>query len=315
METEIERFFLQTSDTNLARFHPALQETLATHLREHGRTDEWNQVLERIEPADAEASFDADTIHIGPPTRSYEQSLQTLMPWRKGPWKIGQTFVDTEWRSDWKWQRVQPHIQDLHNKQVLDIGCGNGYHLFRMLGDGASLALGIDPTILFNFQFALLQKLTRTNRAFMLPLRSEHLPAFGCFDVVCSMGVLYHRRSPIDHLRELLDFLRPGGQLILETLIVAGDNQQLLIPENRYAKMANVWFIPSTGMLETMLSRVGFEDPELADVTVTSIEEQRATRWMNFESLSDFLDPTDRTKTIEGYPAPCRAILTARKPR
>ncbi len=314
MEAEIERFFLKTSKTALARFHPELRESLSTNLRAHGRTAEWSEIVTDIEPADIEPSLTSDTIHIGSATKDYNSQLQALKPWRKGPWQIGRTYVDAEWRSDWKWQRVKPHIDDLQGKQVLDIGCGNGYHLFRMLGDGASLALGIDPTILFNFQFALLQRLSSDNQAFLLPLRAEHLPEFRSFDLVFSMGVLYHRRSPLDHLQELLGFLRPGGQLVLETLIIEGDPQQLLIPRDRYAKMANVWFIPSTGLLEKMVSRIGFTSTRLVDVTTTSLEEQRRTPWMNFESLADFLDARDRSKTVEGYPAPIRAILTAEKP-
>jgi tRNA (mo5U34)-methyltransferase len=237
-----------------------------------------------------------------------------FLPWRKGPLQIGKTLVDTEWRSDWKWQRIIKHIEPLEGKQVLDIGCGNGYHLFRMLGAGADLALGIDPTILFNYQFSLLQRLSKPNRAYLLPLRSEHLPQFGGFDTVFSLGVLYHRRSPIDHLRELLSFAKPGGELVLETLIIEGDQNTLLIPQDRYAKMANVWFIPSTSMLELMLRRAGFIDVKTVDVNTTSLNEQRATKWMQFQSLEDYLDPADKTKTVEGYPAPTRAILVARKP-
>ena len=314
MDAEVERFFHQTAETNLARHHDALRQILAIHLGQHGRIDDWRQVLDAVKPATTEPSFSNDTVCIGPPANDYSAQLKALMPWRKGPLQIGQTFVDTEWRSDWKWQRVQPHLADLNGKQVLDVGCGNGYHLFRMLGDGARLALGVDPTVLFNFQFTLMQKLTAHNNAYLLPLRCEHLPGFGVFDIVFSMGVLYHRRSPLDHLQELFSFLQPGGQLVLETLIVEGSNQQLLIPEDRYAKMANVWFIPSTAALETMVSRVGFEGSKTVDVTVTTTHEQRPTQWMEFESLPDFLDPEDTSKTIEGYPAPCRAILTAKKP-
>jgi len=32
---------------------------------------------------------------------------------------------------------------------------------------------------------------------------------------------------------------------------------------------------------------------------------------MKFDSLSDFLLPSDETKTIEGYPSPKRAIFIA----
>ena len=304
----------ETADTFLAPFHENLRATLSSETRIHGRAEEWDAALATVQSGTRKSQFDTDTVSIGDPNADFEEVLTMFLPWRKGPFQVGKTLVDTEWRSDWKWQRINRHIEPLKGKQVLDIGCGNGYHLFRMLGAGAELALGIDPTILFNYQFSLLQRLSQPNNAYLLPLRSEHLPQFNGFDTVFSLGVLYHRRSPIDHLKELLSFAKPGGELVLETLIVEGDQNTLLIPRDRYAKMANVWFIPSTLMLELMLRRAGFIDVKTVDVNVTSLEEQRATRWMQFQSLEDYLDPTDKAKTVEGYPAPARAILTARKP-
>ena len=314
MRAEIDRFLTETVDTFLAPFHDPLRAALSTETRLHGRAEEWDAALATIQSNTRASQFDSDTVSVGDPNADFEEVLSMFLPWRKGPLKVGKTQIDTEWRSDWKWQRISSNIEPLKGKQVLDIGCGNGYHLFRMLGAGADLALGIDPTILFNYQFNLLQKLSHPNRAYLLPLRSEHLPQFGGFDTVFSLGVLYHRRSPIDHLKELLSFTKPGGELVLETLVVEGDQNTLLIPQDRYAKMANVWFIPSTSMLELMLRRAGFIDVKTVDVNVTSLEEQRATRWMQFQSLADYLDPTDKTKTVEGYPAPTRAILVARKP-
>ena len=314
MHAEIDRFIAETTDTFLAPFHETLRAALSSETRLHGRAEEWDAALATVQPSTRASQFDTDTVSVGDPSADFEDVLSMFLPWRKGPFQVGKTLVDTEWRSDWKWQRISRHIEPLEGKRVLDIGCGNGYHLFRMLGAGADLALGIDPTILFNYQFSLLQRLSQPNRAYLLPLRSEHLPQFGGFDTVFSLGVLYHRRSPIDHLKELLSFAKPGGELVLETLIVEGDQNTLLIPRDRYAKMANVWFIPSTSMLELMLRRAGFIDVKTVDVNVTSLEEQRATRWMQFQSLEDYLDPTDKTKTVEGYPAPTRAVLVARKP-
>lgn len=314
MHSEIDRFMAETADTFLAPFHDTLRAALSSETRIHGRAEEWDTALATVQSSTRTSQFDTDTVSIGDPSEDFEEVLSMFLPWRKGPFQVGKTLIDTEWRSDWKWQRINRHIEPLEGKQVLDIGCGNGYHLFRMLGAGADLALGIDPTILFNYQFNLLQRLSLPNRAYLLPLRSEHLPQFNGFDTVFSLGVLYHRRSPVDHLKELLSFAKPGGELVLETLIIEGDENTLLIPRDRYAKMANVWFIPSTSMLELMLRRAGFIDVMTVDVNITSLEEQRATRWMQFQSLKDYLDPKDRTKTIEGYPAPARATLTARKP-
>lgn len=241
-------------------------------------------------------------------------ALQGLIPWRKGPFDLFGVHVDTEWRSDWKWQRVAPHL-DLAGKRILDVGCGNGYYMWRMLGAGADAVIGVDPNWLFLNQFLAVKHYLPDSSAWHLPLALEELPArLEGFDTVFSMGVLYHRRSPIDHLLELKDCLLKGGELVLETLVVEGDAQQVLVPEDRYAMMRNVWFLPSVPALELWLRRAGFVDVRCVDVSTTSVEEQRSTEWMRFQSLPEFLDPADHGRTLEGLPAPTRAVLLARKP-
>src|SRR5574339_1065926 len=121
------------------------------------------------------------------------------------------------------------------------------------------------------------------------------------FDTIFSMGVLYHRRSPFDHLTDLRGALRSGGELVLETLVIEGGEHSVLVPEGRYAKMKNVWFLPSPQTLMSWLHRAGFRNVRVIEVTATTGEEQRTTDWMRFESLLDYLDPNDHTKTIEGY--------------
>lgn len=240
--------------------------------------------------------------------------LKTLIPWRKGPFQIFDTFIDTEWRSDWKWDRVLPHITPLKNKRVLDVGCGSGYHCWRILGEGADWVLGIDPSPRFVVQFEILKHFMPDQPAYVIPLGIEQLPSrLQFFDTVFSMGVLYHRSSPIDHLKELRDTLKPGGELILETLVIDGDPGQVLVPEDRYAKMRNVWFIPSVSSLMQWLGRCGFTDAKCVDLNITSTEEQRTTAWMPSHSLSDFLNPDDKSRTIEGYPAPKRAVIVAKR--
>ncbi|KFC13182.1 tRNA 5-methoxyuridine 34 synthase [Trabulsiella guamensis ATCC 49490] len=244
-----------------------------------------------------------------------EKLLQNLMPWRKGPFSLYGVNIDTEWRSDWKWQRVLPHLSDLSGRTILDVGCGSGYHLWRMIGAGAHLAVGIDPTQLFLCQFEAVRKLLGNDqRAHLLPLGIEQLPALNAFDTVFSMGVLYHRRSPLEHLWQLKDQLVKEGELVLETLVIDGDENTVLVPGERYAQMRNVYFIPSAPALKKWLEKCGFVDVRIVDMCVTTTEEQRKTAWMTTESLADFLDPNDSSKTIEGYPAPLRAVLIAKKP-
>lgn len=248
-----------------------------------------------------------------------EHALRQLMPWRKGPYQIGPISIDTEWRSDLKWQRLKPHLGHLNGLKCLDVGCGSGYHLWRMLADQPKLIIGIDPSLLFMAQFNAIRHSYPHPEAplFFLPLPLEKLPVSnlgGDFDRVFSMGVLYHRRSPIDHIYELKRQLKKNGQLILETLVIPEDKGQVLVPNDRYAQMRNVWFIPSVTELIHWITRCGFEEVKCVDLNQTTTAEQRSTDWMQWQSLSDFLDPTDPSKTLEGYPAPHRAIIIATHP-
>ena len=244
----------------------------------------------------------------------FRQALQRLIPWRKGPYSLFGINIDTEWRSDWKWDRVLPHIHPLDNRKVLDVGCGSGYHCWRMLGEGAKWVLGIEPSPRFVLQFETLKFFQKSAKVDVIPLGIEHLPKrLNYFDTTFSMGVLYHRSSPIDHLKELRDTLRPGGELVLETLVVDGKKGEILVPDDRYAQMRNVWFLPSVPSLLQWLERCGFEQARCVDLNQTSTEEQRSTEWMPSHSLKEFLDPQNPNLTIEGYPAPLRAVVIAKR--
>lgn len=290
----------------------------------HGDLGRWQAVLAHLPAMTAtRVELDADIPVIGdladcaPDTReTIETLLRQLHPWRKGPYLVHGIHIDTEWRSDLKWRRLCGHIEPLAGRTVLDVGCGNGYHCWRMAGAGAKLVVGIDPTLLSVMQFHAIKHFAGEWPVHVLPLGVEQMPGkMAAFDTVFSMGVLYHRRSPLDHLLELRDFLRPGGELVLETLVVEGGDRQVLVPEGRYARMRNVWFIPSCAALKGWLARCGYEAIRLVDVTQTTAEEQRSTDWMRFQSLADCLAPDDPGLTVEGLPSPTRAVFLAAKPK
>ncbi len=241
--------------------------------------------------------------------------LMGLHPWRKGPLDLGGIHIDTEWRSDWKWERFCDVIEPLDGRNVLDIGCGNGYYALRMAEAGARHVIGVDPTTLFVMQFAAINHFAKRENVFVLPARMEELPLpAAVFDTTFSMGVLYHRRKPLEHLDELRQTLRPGGQLVLETLYLPGAEPVARTPDGRYARMRNVWHLPTESLLLEWLGESGFEDVSIVDRTVTTIDEQRSTEWMQFESLREALDPGEPSKTVEGWPAPHRIIATATAP-
>jgi tRNA (mo5U34)-methyltransferase len=306
-------------DNELSLWADLLPEQLAKAFENpHGKLDHWVQLYSSLQEITSSSYELADVISIKTQqkidTSVLKPILKEFLPWRKGPYQINDILIDTEWHSDWKWKRLKDSISPLTNRKVLDVGCGNGYHCWRMYEAGAKLVIGIDPSWLFIMQFQLFKHFIGEKPVFLLPIGIEQLPAsMNTFDSVFSMGVFYHRRSPMDHIMQLRDALRPGGELILETLIIDGEQGECLVPDGRYAKMRNVWFIPTIATLKQWMSRCGLKDIQLLDCNQTSIREQRKTDWMVNESLSDFLDPNNPNLTIEGYPAPKRVTLLAKR--
>lgn len=292
----------------------------------HGDLPRWQAALDALPDLQVR---ETDLLHgvriAGPITAETRRRLETalcgLHPWRKGPFDLFDVHIDTEWRSDWKWLRVREALGDLSGQRVLDVGCGNGYFGWRALGAGATSVLGVDPAVLFFLQhLALCRYLSPAgqNLNILLPIPFEILPVHP-FDLVLSMGVIYHRSDPLEHLAALHRQTAAGGRLLLESLIVLeGDD---LRPADaggrpgrgRYARMRNVHVVPRLDTLTRWLAQAGFTDIETIDVSRTSTAEQRATGWMTFESLAESLDARDPHRTVEGYPAPVRAAVLARR--
>ncbi len=239
-------------------------------------------------------------------------ALYDLKPWRKGPFEIFGIPIDSEWDSSIKWDRLAGHLGDMTGKRILDIGASCGYYMFRMAHWNPQLIMGIEPYLNFYFQFLALQRYLAMSDVHCLPMKLEELPAMRrCFDTVLCMGILYHRRSPLDTLLQIHRMMMPGGRLVVETLVLEDEWEMALFPRKRYAKMKNIFFIPTVPCLTHWLERSGFTEIQCVDVTRTTVQEQRKTDWIDTESLPDFLDPEDSRKTVEGYPAPVRAMVLA----
>lgn len=300
---------------------PLIAERMADHA--HGNLRTWRDALDKL-PEVTRQRPDLRSAAVGVPTfdmsdeeqAAARDSLLQLRPWRKGPFRIGDLLIDAEWQSNLKWDRVEAAMSPLQDRLVLDVGCGNGYYAMRMKGAGARAVIGIDPTLVYVLQFLALHRFFEPQPVHVLPLRLEELPPQSpAFDTVFSMGVLYHQRAPLDHLRRLREVLRPGGELVLETLILPGETALSRTPEDRYARMRNVWHLPSAPELLIWLRRAGLVDARVADRTATTTDEQRSTVWMPFESLVEALDANDPGQTVEGWPAPLRALLVCRAPK
>jgi len=266
--------------------------------------------------------FDHDTVTIGRSDEiGHEQreelfrTLRAFMPWRKGPFSLFGIHIDAEWRSNRKWNRITPHLPDLQDKIVGDIGSNNGYYMFRMLPRGPRFVLGLEPTLHHYYTFRMLNTLAGQDRLATELLGIEHLPLFpDSFDILFCLGILYHRRSPLDGLAGIFRALKPGGTLIVESQAIPGQEPVALFPEKTYAKVPGTWFVPTPVCLKNWLLRTGFVQVEQFCLHPMTSEEQRRTKWMEYESLNDFLDPGDPTRTREGYPAPLRVFFRALKP-
>jgi len=307
------------ADTPLAPLAAAIPADLATNVT-HGDFSKWQaalSVLPSLMPRDLDMH---SALRVGTADQLNDSerevlraTLMQLHPWRKGPFDLFGLHVDTEWRSDWKWDRVLPHLAPLAGRRVLDVGCGNGYHCWRMAGEGAALVVGVEPMLLYVLQYWALRHFLPTPPVWVVPATLEQLPDnVPAFDTVLSMGVLYHRRSPFEHLDLLKKKLRKGGELVLETLVIEGGPGMTLVPPERYCRMNNVWFLPSCATLQSWLQKAGFTDVRVVDVTPTTTAEQRQTEWMTYESLTQALDTANPALTVEGHPAPLRATFVAR---
>ena len=289
----------------------------------HGDLARWQQALMALPPARSGMKVEGSGVVLGEPVADRGGLRDVLMqfhPWRKRPLEIGGVAIDTEWRSDWKWDRVRKHLGlgiDLNGARVLDIGCGNGYFGWRLLAEGTALVVGIDPTLVFVMQWLACHHFAGDLRNYVLPLGIEDLPSGApAFDAVFSMGVLYHRRDPLEHLHHIRSLLKPGGTLVLETLI--WPEQEVGAewkPPARYARMRNVWSVPRVEVIVHWLEQTGYSGVRLLDINQTCVDEQRRTEWMRFESLAEALDPENPGLTVEGFPAPTRALFLARNAR
>ncbi len=285
---------------------------------------EWKNIKPRWEAIKSLPNVDDIRVEIDSTISIYSDSFtkddeaniystaKLIQPWRKGPFRVSKTFIDSEWRSFIKYDLLKPHF-NITNKIVGDIGCNNGYYLFRMLKDNPKKLIGFDPSAIAYCQFKFIDHFIKSGITYEL-LGVEHVEFYEHkFDLLFCLGVLYHRSDPISSLKSLYRGLNSGGELILDTFMIDGDNEVSLTPKKRYSKIPNIYFIPTIHALKNWCHRAGFDTIEILEISKTKLNEQRKTEWIDTESLDDFLDKNDDSKTIEGYPAPKRVYIKAKK--
>lgn len=283
------------------------------------KVDRYREAIQSV--ADIQATswdFSGDVIAIeaeGLATEQqarWDQALRAFCPWKKGPFSLLGHHIDAEWRSEWKWNRILPHIESLQDKVVADIGCHNGYFMFRMADQKPRHVVGFEPYAKHFWNFQLMQNLVRQpNLSFELlgVGHFDYYPRY--FDTIFCLGILYHHTDPVGLLRSMRNALAPKGEIIVDCQGIAGDDPLSLTPRGRYANARGIWFLPTLSCLQHWMIRAGFAKVRTIFSEPLSVEEQRPTSWAEVQSLEHFLDPDDPTRTMEGYPAPWRHYIVA----
>lgn len=252
-----------------------------------------------------------DVIRLGEPAddarrEQLRAEALALGPWRKGPFDVCGLRIDAHWNSAPKWHRALAAVDSLSGRTVCDVGCNNGYYLYRMAGAGAAEILGIDPVEQFERQFEWLQSFAALERVRFERIGFEQLG--GQFDIIFCMGVLYHVRSPHHLLERLRECLARGGTLILET-ITADIGEACIVPAGRYAGAAGIHWLPGPGAVVNWLRRCGFSRAELVNRDPAQGEQRRTA----FADLACMDESIEGGRTKEGYPAPERSIFRVRR--
>lgn len=269
--------------------------------------------IQKLKALDLACDFSlGESVNLSTNSQNKDEILalaKELKPWRKGPFKIDDLFIDTEWQSFIKFNILKPFINEISQKCVADIGCNNGYYMFKMLEFNPTKLIGFDPSIKYRLQFEFINALAKTPIKYEL-LGVEDLPNYTLkFDVIFCLGVIYHRSDPIKMLKDLKAGLNKNGVVFLDTMYIEDEREIALVPHKTYSKIPNIYFIPSISALKNWCERAGFKEFEVLATKKTDGNEQRKTEWIDSFSLENFLNPKDKNLTIEGYEAPKRVYV------
>ena len=145
--------------------------------RKDKRIEEWNKIISSLPKLYSSKAKLHEEVLVSGKWDSQEKIiardlLLKLAPWRKGPFKVGDIFIDSEWRSHWKWKRFLGLNINLSGKTILDVGSGNGYYGFRMLGQGAEFVVCLEPNLLYLTQFKTINHFIQSNN---IEMKSKQL--------------------------------------------------------------------------------------------------------------------------------------------
>lgn len=244
--------------------------------------------------------------------------LRQLGPWKKGPFSFFGVEIDAQWRSDIKWDRLHStlDLDEIKGKKVADIGCHNGYFLWRLLEHDPEFILGIEPTLQHFLSFSLMKDflISSPQNISYLPTNANILVRFEkFFDLVFCLGVLYHTKDPLGLMQICRNALAPKGKVIFDTLIYPSDSEVSFTPHKKYAGIGGVWHVPSEKVFFTWAQRTGFKKCTRLYLGEQTYDEQKQTDWCSQPGQTSFLSKDDLSQTCEGYLAPLRAYYLCEK--
>lgn len=126
-----------------------------------------------------------------------------------------------------EWRQLQPLFPDMAGKDVLDLGCGYGWHCRYAAEHGARSVLGIDQSKLMIAE-ALLRNAADHITYRVCSLQDYDYPS-AAWDLVVSNLVLHYLADLDGIYRRIYETLRPGGVFLMNIehpTFTAGVNQQ-----------------------------------------------------------------------------------------
>ncbi len=150
---------------------------------------------------------------------------------------------------------------DLRGREVLDIGCWSGGDALILAGLGARVTALEEHPISSAAARRLCRELGTDVKVLKTSLYRDRKKWAQSFDLVYTMGVVYHVTDPLLFLRIGFAYLRPGGRLILETKAHEGEDS-LCGYSGTTVKGWN-WYAPSAEALRRWLLDAGFAEAEV----------------------------------------------------
>ena len=145
----------------------------------------------------------------------------------------------------------------LQGKQVLDVGCWSGGDLLVLAGLGGQVTAIEEHPIAAQATQRLASLLNLNARVFETSLYADKQEWKEQFDYAYCSGVIYHVTDPMLLLRILFAYLKPGGEVFIETKGAAGEGS--VCGYSGTLEKGWNWYAPNETALGRWLVDAGFD--------------------------------------------------------